>query len=246
MTALIVAETAAIALLGLLVAGLLRSHAEILRKLHALGAGEPDAARPVEFRVEAGVAEPRQEFPAAADLAGVTPDDQAIAVAVSGGAHDTLLAFLSSGCLTCAGFWDQFGSGAPLGLPAGTRLVVVTKGPEAESVAALRRLAPPGLPVVMSTDAWEAYEVPLSPYFVHVHGPSGRTLGEGAASRWEQVVDLLGQASADIAAGRGDGRVRGDTAREARADRELAAAGILPGDPRLYPTGGPDADDDQP
>ena len=39
MTALIIAEAAVIVLLGLLVAGLLRSHAEILRKLDSLGAG---------------------------------------------------------------------------------------------------------------------------------------------------------------------------------------------------------------
>ena len=37
-------ETVALVLLTLLVAGLLRSHAEILRRLHALGAGlDPDA-----------------------------------------------------------------------------------------------------------------------------------------------------------------------------------------------------------
>ena len=36
MTALVVAETAVLLLLGLLVAGLLRSHAEILRALHEL------------------------------------------------------------------------------------------------------------------------------------------------------------------------------------------------------------------
>ena len=39
MTALIVVEAAAIVLLGVLVVGLLKSHAEILRQLHDLGAG---------------------------------------------------------------------------------------------------------------------------------------------------------------------------------------------------------------
>ncbi len=43
MTALVVALTAVVALLSLLVVGLLRSHAEILRRLHELGAGlDPD------------------------------------------------------------------------------------------------------------------------------------------------------------------------------------------------------------
>jgi hypothetical protein len=245
MTVLLVAEATAIVLLGLLVAGLLRSHAEILRKLHALGAGDASPApEPLPFTVAPGVAEPRPDAPAAADLVGVTPDDQAIAVAVGDTAHDTLVAFLSSGCLTCAGFWAAFGEGRPLGLPAGTRLVLVTKGPEAESVSALRRLAPSDLPVVMSTETWEAYEVPVSPYFVHVEGASGRVLGEGAASHWEQVADLLANAIAD-SAGSHDGRVRSDSGRAARADLELAAAGIHPGDPRLYPTGGPGWDDDQ-
>ncbi|NAZ88376.1 hypothetical protein GTR00_20125, partial [Kineococcus sp. T90] len=42
--AVVVALAVAVALLGLLVAGLLRSHAEILRSLHALGAGREDTA----------------------------------------------------------------------------------------------------------------------------------------------------------------------------------------------------------
>src|SRR5206468_11279377 len=47
MLAVVIAEAAAIFLLGLLVAGLLRSHAEILRALHDLGAAaDPDAPRP--------------------------------------------------------------------------------------------------------------------------------------------------------------------------------------------------------
>ena len=46
MTGLVIAEAVAIALLGLLVAGLLRSHAEILRALHELGAGQRRSAWP--------------------------------------------------------------------------------------------------------------------------------------------------------------------------------------------------------
>ena len=42
MTALLVVEAAAIVLLGLLVVGLLKSHAEILRQLHDLGAGRAE------------------------------------------------------------------------------------------------------------------------------------------------------------------------------------------------------------
>ena len=44
MTALVVVETVVLVLLVVVVTGLLRSHGEILRRLHALGAGlDPDA-----------------------------------------------------------------------------------------------------------------------------------------------------------------------------------------------------------
>jgi len=61
MTTLVVAEAVAIGLLGLLVAGLLRSHAEILRRLHQLGAGDDDRRSPadVRFGLQPGVPAPR-------------------------------------------------------------------------------------------------------------------------------------------------------------------------------------------
>ncbi len=258
MTALIVVEAVAIGLLGLLVAGLLRSHAEILRRLHELGAGvgTGEEAAPPRFRVAAGVPAPGgTPAPDAADIAGVTPFDEAVAVRVAGAEQHTLLAFLSSGCTTCAGFWRAFADGPAL--PPATRLVVVTKGPDQESESALRRLTPAGVPVVMSSAAWDDYGVPGSPYVVYVDGPSGRVAGEGAATSWPQVASLLSQAVADSGGqdrrggGRG-GRGRrqrgrpeaglGDAAREARADRELRAAGIHPGHPSLYPEAGGDAE----
>ena len=46
MTALVAIETVVLALLTVVVIGLLRSHGEILRQLHTLGAGlDPDATR---------------------------------------------------------------------------------------------------------------------------------------------------------------------------------------------------------
>ncbi|MGH9053093.1 MAG: hypothetical protein ACRDWX_08800, partial [Acidimicrobiia bacterium] len=84
------------------------------------------------------------------------------------------------------------------------------------------------------------YQVPVSPYFILVDGPSGRVVGEGAAATWPQVASLLGQAMAD--AGLAVERSAGlDTAdREARADRELLRAGIHPGHASLYPAGPPE------
>ncbi len=244
MLILVIAEAAAILLLGLLVAGLLRSHAEILRRLHQLGAGprggEEDHHHDVAIGdgPTGGAAGPPiggkgAEAATGHDVAGVTLGDEVAAVGVVGVSHRTLLAFLSAGCSTCGPFWDAFSEPDRLSLPGGVRLVIVTAGPSQESPSALRRLAPPLMPVVMSDAAWRDYQVPGSPYFVLVDGPSGRVAGEGSAATWEQLDNLLRQALEDGA--RGPGRQpAGDGYREARADRELEAAGIHPGHPSLY------------
>ena len=232
MTALIVIEAVALVLLALLVAGLLRSHAEILRALHRLGVDVEGGDRTAgELRVELGVARPRATAEPALDVVGTTADGEAIAVGVVGAPHDTLIAFLSSGCITCHGFWDAFRETASLSLPKQTRLVIATQGPEQESAAKVLALSPPDVPVVMSTRTWEGYGVPGAPYFIHVHGASGRVLGEGAASTWAQVASLFQQAVDDgptVSAA-------ADATREARADRDLLAAGITPDHPSLYP-----------
>lgn len=257
MTGLVIAEAVAIALLALLVAGLLRSHADILQALHELGAGQqpeqwredsaPAAASTAQVvseldfpGVRDGIAPPRSidvtdAATRVADIAGITPWDESIAVGVSG-EQSSLIAFLSTGCGTCAGFWDELNQPAGARLPESTRLVIVTKGEDEESISALRRIAPQEVSVIMSSQAWADYEVPGSPYFLLIEG--GRVTGEGSGSTWQQVRALLGQASDDnevrrsrrrTAAGMG-GRDRAD-----RIDRELSAAGILPGDPSLYP-----------
>jgi hypothetical protein len=94
----------------------------------------------------------------------------------------------------------------------------------------LRDLAPPDLPVVLSSDAWENYSVPGSPYFVLVDGASGSVRGEGTGATWPQVFSLITQATNDAAIALGD-----DLATDIRIDRELLAHGIRPGDPSLYP-----------
>jgi len=221
-TVLVVALTVAVGLLGVLVLGLLRSHAEILRQLHALGAGtDPNASTGVTSAVPAPV---RRTASTGFDVAGTTPADEAVNVGVVGARQSTLLAFLSSGCATCGGFWQTFAASDRLAVPGGARLVVGTKGPEAESESRIRELAPTNLPVVMSTQAWLDYKVPATPYFVYVDGPTGRIVGEGSAGTWDQVTSLWAQALAD----------QRDS--EARADRELMQAGIRPGHRSLYPT----------
>ena len=229
MEAVVAIQTVAILLLGLLVVGLLRSHAEILRKLHELGAGlDPDGAG---SGVTSAVAAPvRRGLATAFDVAGTTPADETVRIGVVGARQSTVLAFLSSGCLTCGGFWDTFARTERLAVPGEARLVVVTKGPESESRSRIRELAPSAFPVVMSTDAWLEYKVPHTPYFVYVDGPTGRIVGEGSAGTWDQVVSLWSQALADAESG------------EARADRELLQAGIRPGHRSLYPTSAPEQD----
>ncbi len=230
MAQVLVIQTVAIVLLGLLVVGLLRSHAEILRKLHELGAGlDPDAAPGVTSAVPAPV---RRGAATGFDLAGTTPADESVRIGVVGARQSTVLAFLSSGCLTCGGFWDTFGAGDRLAVPGGARLVIVTKGPESESESRVRELSPSAFPVVMSTAAWLDYKVPHTPYFVYVDGPTGRIIGEGSAQTWQQVVSLWSQALADDAARAGGG--------EARADRDLLKAGIYPGHESLNPSPGPE------
>lgn len=245
MIALVVAEAVAIALLGLLVAGLLRSHAEILRRLHQLGAGEDERPGPigVEFGLQPGVPAPRatsgERGAVGHDIAGATPAGDAAAITVVGSAGHTLVAFLSSGCATCAGFWDAFAR-PTLALPFGTRLVIVTHSGGRESESAIAARAPTDVPVVMSSPAWEAYQVPVAPYFVLVDGRSGRVLGEGAATAWAQVVNLLERAQADSGLARRHATRAaapgGEADRAERVDAELSAAGIIPGDPRLYPS----------
>lgn len=235
MTVVVVLLAVVVALLAFLVAGLLRSHAVILRRLHELGAGvEPAMERgPADPEdVDLGLPQPTTvtEGRTAADVSGASPHGDAQAVRIAGVEHDTVVAFLSSGCQTCHVFWDELRDAA---LPSDTRLVVVTKGEDAESPVAVADLAPPGVTVIMSSQAWADYEVPGSPYVIHVDGPSGRVRGEGTGPSWRQVQRMLLQGAGDLDARR-TSKAAGDAARERDADEALLAAGIRPGDPSLY------------
>ncbi|MCW2679055.1 MAG: hypothetical protein JWM62_456 [Frankiales bacterium] len=227
MTALVVALAVAVLLLAVLVAGLLRSHAEILKALHELGAGlELDRAEgPVDVTID-GVRRPRRSSSAetADAVSGQTLEGEAVALSLTTGT-DTLLAFLSSGCTTCGAFWEAFAE-QQVQVPGDARLVVVTKSLDEESASALAKRAPRHVPLVASSSAWEDFGVPGSPYFVYVDG-TGRIVGEGSAATWPAVATLMGQAHAD------DAHRNGRLSREGRDDAALAAAGIRPGDASL-------------
>ena len=184
---------------------------------------------------------PARTPPRAHDIIGTDLDRAEQRVTVTTPGTRTLLAFLTSGCSVCQTFWDEF-QGA-VDVPGDGALRVIAKGPAEESVASLRALAG-DRDVVQSSGAWVDYDIPGSPYFVYVEG--GVVTGEGSATTWAQVRDLMAQGVADndearAAAGRtGPGcssaRTLGRGERDSlpRMDSELLAAGIRPGHPSLY------------
>jgi hypothetical protein len=222
-TALVAVETVLLVLLVVLVAGLLRSHAEILRRL---GPASDDLS-PTTPAPASAASRPRGTPPA--PIMGTSPSGDVLALdlASDGAAGEaTLLAFLTSGCTTCQGFWDTLSEPR---LPAGVRTVIVTRGADGESPSRIGQLAPDGIPVVMSSQAWRDYQIPGAPYFVLA---DGEIRGEGAASSWQALASLVGDAIADERSGGADARGRD-------IDRVFAAAGIGPEDPSLYPAGRP-------
>ena len=236
-----------VALLAVLVAGLLRTNAEVLRALDRLGANLEDEDSGTRRR-DPQPGPSARTGRAGVDLSGGTLDGGARVVRTVDVEHDTLLLFLSSGCLTCRTFWDAMREAGGLGLPSRIRVVAVTKDLDEESPSALAELVPRhGASVVMSSAAWADYAVPGSPYAVLVEGRSGRVVGEGTGTTWDQVANLMAQATGDLAwVGDDTPRTRKasrDMAVERDTDAELLRAGITPGDPRLYPTDAHDADE---
>src|SRR4051812_16808172 len=232
MNVLVGVETVLLVVVGILLVGVLRSHAELLRRLDDRNAAPAAAAAP---RLADGVQPPPERSIAeAVDVVGTTLGGDAVKIAVAGAPGSTLLAFLSSGCLGCGVFWEALGDHPEV--PGDARLVVVTKDTAFESPSKLLELAPDGVPLVMSSNAWERYGVAGSPHFVLVDGPSGRVRGEGTATNWPQVASLLRDALTDaaLAERRGERPASNAAARLARADGELASAGIGPGHPSLY------------
>ena len=225
MTAIVIIEGVVIVLLAILVAGLLKSHADILRQLAALGVSEEGA-------VTVGTPQTRPkttglEKAPSNTLSGVGLDGSEQSMSLVHGRGSTLVAFLSSGCLSCQTFWHEFHGDFELPSPD-TRTVIVTKGQGSESVAQVQELAPPRVPLIMSDETWEAFHVPMTPYFLLVDG-QGMIVGEGAASTWRHLLGLLRQSARDAMPAGLDAE-----GREAFTDSQLRQAGIEPGDPSLY------------
>lgn len=247
MTVLIVVQTAVLLVLCVLVAGLLHAYASVLRRLHELdgggaatGAAPPFRATEPPFRTTPDVPGPavhevagRDTWSAAHDISGTALDGEVVHVRTVDVEHDTVVAFLSSGCTGCAGFWEELRRPGSWSVPGGGRLVVVSKGAEDESPGLLTELCPPGVDLVLSSEAWADYEVPGSPYVVVVDGATGRVKGEGSGSSFSQVSGLIAQSLGDLR-GAPVRKPVGDAEREADVDRVLLEAGIRPGHPSLY------------
>jgi hypothetical protein len=225
MVVLVACETLLLVLLVVLVVGLLRSHAEILRRLQpAEGAGSTEPGGGLEIPPPPRGSGVRGGH----DLAGTTLAGDAVKVGLGPEAPPTLLAFLSSGCSTCERFWGDLRRGeTPRELPRGVRIMPVTKDPSEESPSRLAKLAGDSVAFVMSSAAWRDYGAPGAPYFVYVE--RGEVHGEGSASSWQQISALLRDAIADRRVPHGGER------RTREVDRVLAASGIGPEDPSLYP-----------
>ncbi len=232
MAALVAGETMLLVLLAVLVVGLLRSHAEILRRL---GPAEDDGAPGPADLVRGGRSGAHGQR--ARDISGATPDGDAVQVGLSAGSPTTLVAFLSSGCSTCETFWRELA-----GLPGPldelvTRTVIVTHDQARESPGRLRELAPAGRVTVMSSAAWADHGVEVSPYFLLVDGTVGEVIGEGTARSLSQLEQMLRDGAADSQPS-AVGVQKAPVHRSLRAEQALAQAGIGPGHRSLYPASG--------
>ena len=146
MTLVVVLLVGVVAFLTLLVFGLLKSHAEIIRALSRAGitlddgpapSGHPDRAGASGAPLPSGVG-------GIHDIVGVSPGGGPIKVNVTGVDGLILLAFLSSGCRTCEKFWKAFAE-SDLQLPhPRVRLVIVGQDPIYESESSVRRVGTTG------------------------------------------------------------------------------------------------------
>ncbi len=240
MTVVVVIEAVVLLVLGLVVAGLLASYSGLNERIRRVEGRAPQQRLPPDDFALTPVEGHREDGTTVLQLVGRTPLGDEVILPTAGVDHDLLVAFLSSGCTSCGSLWADLREGRLPVLPAYLRLVVVTRGVTDESPAAIADLAPDDIDVLMSTEIWEDFSTPGSPYFAYVEGATGRVVGEGTALSWTQVLALVATSSGDAAVvsetGRDLAKPRSDRDRENGVDLLLLNAGILPGDPSLYPT----------
>ena len=200
-------------------------------------------ARPRRAPSSPAVLRPRGDLPRdgdglgpAADLAGVGLHDDAVSIPVVGVQHRTLLAFLSSGCLTCRGFWDAFAGPRRSASPptCGSSSSPRTRPRRACTRCASSRA--PDLAVVMSNAAWEHYTVPG----LAVLRARRRRRRPRRRRRHGRVVGSRCRACSRTPPATKPTRLRSPAAARPPPRRASTASslahGIHPGDPRLYRT----------
>ena len=144
--------------------------------------------------------------------------------------HRTLLAFLSSGCLTCHTFWEAFADAPSLSLPDDVRIVVVTKDAQRRE----RQHAPRSRGAGSPGRACRARVGDLRGAGIPVLRARRRPLGPGAGRGHRH--DVAAGPRHDRAVDRRRCAIAlDDLDTEARIDQELLAHGIRPGDASLYP-----------
>jgi hypothetical protein len=224
------------------IVALLRSHAEILRRLAALeersgghaaspgpgpGLGAATALDPAASPVGGG------EVTAAGPISGTTLQGDSVTLSFGAGSPVTLLAFLTSGCTSCAPLWAGLHEAPDLASLA-QRVVVITHDAMRESPTRLERLTSSAGPeVIMASAAWADYAVPGSPHFVLTDGAGG-ILGRGSALSWSALETMVADARADARRAADPARSTADRAQ--RSQGALASAGIGRGHPSLYPS----------
>ena len=233
---------------ALLVVGLLRSHAEILRRLHDLGVDLDDARRTREpctrdqFNVFPEVPSPgptRRRCRPGRDLSGVDLADGAVSVRVVGAPHthaDRLPVRHLPHLRALLGRVRPAGRARPLARRAARDR---DQGPRrGEPGAHRRRRARRGIPLVMSREAWDGLRrARARPTSCWSTARPGQARGEGTGIDWPQVRGLLDAGQPTTRCSPASSRRGGcakpaaDDARERRVDAELMAAGIRPGDP---------------
>jgi hypothetical protein len=249
-TIVIAAGGALLALTWLFLIAVLRSHAEILRRLHALESGTgfalggdradgADGAHGADGALDPRAAYADSAGAQAPDIVGETLGGDVVKLALGPGAPRTLLAFLSTGCSVCGPLWEELRAGGPAA--AGIRIVVVTKGSDRESLTRLERIATARGELLMSNAAWSDYGVVSTPHFVLVGADARHILGRGGGTSWSQILSLLADAESDARLH----RARSTSDRAARAEQALAASGIGPEHPSLYPSRSQEGEPDE-
>ena len=191
MTALEVGLVVAVALLAVIAVAQGRALGSAARRLELL---ERRVARRERRDDAPPAAEPATEAAAvdgdAVDVRGADPEGEPTVVPLTATSRPTLLAFLSTSCGICVGLWERLLAGELQPEAPGVVPVVVTKDAALEDVDRIRQLSSAALPVVLSSEAWDDYEVPGSPYVMVVSAAPGSVATEGSVATWDDLVRM--------------------------------------------------------